>query len=87
MPTQLVPGLEVRLTHFYERLGIVGSGDHAAVVVAQDDYRRLGQIRPKDALTARIERVAINEGEYLVIGHGRARCSELCPRSPGRRLP
>lgn len=57
------------------------------IVVAQDDDRRLCQIGSKHALAARIERVAVDQREHLVTGHGRARCSGLRPRSPTHRLP
>ena len=80
MPPQLFLGLKERLTHFDEGLCIVRSGNHAAVVIAQDDYRRLCKVRSEHAFAARIKRVAVDEGKHLVIAHDRARYSGLRPR-------
>lgn len=57
------------------------------IVIAQHYDRGFGQIRPEHALTARIERVAIDQGEHRLTGHDRAHCSEPRPRSPGHHPP
>lgn len=50
------------------------------IVVAQDDDGGFGKIRPEHSLAARIEGVTVDQREYLVTGHDRARCSEPHPR-------
>lgn len=57
------------------------------IVVAQHDNRGLGQVGPKDALAARVERVAIDQREDLVTAHGRERCNEQRPKRGAHRLP
>ncbi len=57
------------------------------IVVAQHDDRGFGQVGPKHALAARVERVAVDQREYLVTAHGRERCNAQRPRQRARRLP
>ncbi|MNC55146.1 hypothetical protein D3C75_1046600 [compost metagenome] len=63
MLLEFVLDLEVRLTHFYERFAVRTASDHAAVVVGQDHDGGLGQVRAKDAFTARVEAVAVDQRE------------------------
>lgn len=57
------------------------------IVVAQHHNGGPGQIRPEYALAARIERIAVDQGEDWLTGHGRAHCSEPRPKSVDRQLP
>ncbi|MNG37576.1 hypothetical protein D3C84_1249800 [compost metagenome] len=63
MLLELVPDLKVRLAHFYERLAVRAAGNYAAVVVRQHHDGCLCQVRPEDALAARVEAVAVNESK------------------------
>ncbi len=88
MPAQQILDLKIGRAHFHEGFGVVASGNHAAIVVAQDDDRDLGQVRTKHTLAARIKAVAVDQREdRLKFFHGRERCSEPHPRWPARRIP
>src|SRR5262249_48058656 len=57
--------LEIRIAHpEAEGLGFVGAGDHAAVVVGQDDHRPVVDGGVEDPLAGRVENVAIDQGEH-----------------------
>jgi len=80
VPTEFFPRLKIRLAHFHEWLGVIGPGNDTTVVVAQHHDRRLRQIRPKYALTAGVERVAVDQRKYWLTAHDRGRYSAPRPK-------
>lgn len=57
------------------------------IVIAENYDGHLGQVRAEDALAARIEAVAVDQGEHRLLRHGCARCWLSPPRLRARRLP
>lgn len=81
IPAQHLLDLKIRRAHFYKRLGIVASSDDATVVIAEHDNGRLLQIWTKNALTAGIKTIAIDQRkDRLMLFHDDACCSSPHPR-------
>ena len=58
------------------------------IIVGQHHDRCLGEVGSKDALAARVKRVAVDQGEdRFTYCHDRARCISQRPRSQAHRLP
>jgi hypothetical protein len=61
-PMQLWSTLKVGSPHRHPQLlDLLTTGDHTAIVVAENGYRHLYQVWPKDSLTGNVEIVAINQ--------------------------
>jgi len=87
MLAKFVLDLEVGLAHLHKRLGIRRPSDDAAVVVAQHDHGLGAQVEAKHPLAARVEAVAVDEGEdSLRLCHGFARCRSRHPIPGALRL-
>ena len=81
VPAQLGADFELGIAHLdAEGLGFVAAGDHAAVVVAQDDDGASVQRGLKDALAGGVEIVAIHEAEEA--RHGSQRVNDIGDDAP-----
>ncbi|RMO08917.1 hypothetical protein ALQ48_200082 [Pseudomonas coronafaciens pv. zizaniae] len=61
--TQNILDLEIRRAHFHVGFCIVAAGNNAAIVIAEHHNRHLGQVRSENALTAGVERIAIDQAK------------------------